>query len=514
MQCDICIVGMGIGGLATALALHRAGFTVIVVEKDSLLSDRKQGYGLTLTNSLSGPLSYLGLLEEGIERNCPSHCHFTFNSAGSILGYYGRALKAEGYSLEHYQKADQGGNRGNLRIPRQELRQMMLFRLPSECCRWGYRFISCEEHENNYNLTITFQSMQSDIDNLVVNARMLIGADGIRSVVRLHRDTILRQIDSSPLRYIGVSVILGISAIDHPLLRNRGFYVLDGQHRLFTMPFLSSDGEQQQEQLSTDSLSSSHLPFPPPQIMWQLSFSGVTEAEAMTLKSSSFASILTEAKRRTNTWFPAVHDLLNATLDREVWATPLYDRDAMQAMRAAEQQNTQAACMTVLGDACHPMSMFKGQGANQALEDATLFAKKLVQRVEEEQKKASRKRKLSTTEEPSASPSTDESIASSSLLHNISKDTICSVLRTFEREMVTRADKKVQASRQAAAFLHSLAALDEVIGISGIHDEEVAEILGMLREEGLHAGEGETIEDKMVTTVIKYRQSLKGDATS
>jgi hypothetical protein len=100
-----------------------------------------------------------------------------------------------------------------------------------------------------------------------VRCEVLVGADGVRSRVRQLRDTkkftlkqaapnhhqqqqqhqqqgrgddsphCPQQWSPTPLTFLGVNVIIGISPARHPLLEKQGFYVLDGQHRLFTMPF-------------------------------------------------------------------------------------------------------------------------------------------------------------------------------------------------------------------------------------------------------------------------------------
>ena len=72
----VAIIGGGLSGLATALALQKIGIKCTVFEKDSCFSDRMQGYGLTLTNNTKGPLNALGLLDECIERDCPSNAHW------------------------------------------------------------------------------------------------------------------------------------------------------------------------------------------------------------------------------------------------------------------------------------------------------------------------------------------------------------------------------------------------------------------------------------------------------
>ena len=134
---SIGIVGGGLGGLACALSLQQAGFTrVTVLEKDASFDDRMQGYGLTLTNNPKGPLAKLGLLQECVDADCPSHCHWVFNPKGEILGYYGRCFNpardcSSGKDISSGLKDDtcNSAARGNLRVPRQILRKMLLSKL-------------------------------------------------------------------------------------------------------------------------------------------------------------------------------------------------------------------------------------------------------------------------------------------------------------------------------------------------------------------------------------------------
>jgi hypothetical protein len=60
---------------------------------------------------------------------------------------------------------------------------------------------------------------------------VLIGADGIRSQIRSVKM-------GDELKYLGVMAVVGTTPHQHPLLASRGFYTVDGIHRLFTMPFV------------------------------------------------------------------------------------------------------------------------------------------------------------------------------------------------------------------------------------------------------------------------------------
>ena len=147
--------------------------------------------------------------------------------------------------------------------------------------------------------------------------------------------------------------------------------------------------------------------------MWQLSFSDMDEVAALALKASPEDAVLREALGRTAAWFSPVQELIRGSVPGETWATPLYDREPM-----AQWRKGAGSRVTVLGDACHPMAMFKGQGANQALEDAPLLAAWLG----------------------------DKSGAGRGQ-GRLTRQTLLTRLRCFEREMLARTTPKVRSDR-------------------------------------------------------------------
>ena len=225
LDVDVAIIGAGIAGLALAVALElahaqRRGASsppsssaparplVRVFERDARFDQRRQGYGLTM--QAAHTLEALGLLAEVRARDCASDEHWTFAPCGSVLGYFGRELRAEGGGL--HRAADGGGGdgggddgdgdgdsdgagagdldggdnagagggsvaaarvagahahaaaaayvrgnvalehlspaaeRGNLRIPREDLRRLLLSRLPGgeagRCVEYGARLVA------------------------------------------------------------------------------------------------------------------------------------------------------------------------------------------------------------------------------------------------------------------------------------------------------------------------------------------------------------------------------------
>ena len=131
-----------------------------------------------------------------------------------------------------------------------------------------------------------------------------------------------------------------------------------------------------------------------------------------------------EARRRCR-WHDPIPQILAATQQAQVSGYPVYDRALLEPDMLAK-----GAHVTLIGDAAHPMSPFKGQGANQALLDALALARGITKNC----------RPSSQWKEAGVRQS---------------------VLTEFEAEMLQRSAPKVKDSAEAAQFLHSDIVLHE-----------------------------------------------------
>jgi 2-polyprenyl-6-methoxyphenol hydroxylase-like FAD-dependent oxidoreductase len=387
----VAIIGGGIGGVALAVACLHRGIPFTLYERDSSFDVRSQGYGLTLQQA-SKAIEGLGVfsLKDGVI----STRHVVHTTAGKVIGEWGMRKWMQSES-----DRKTSPKRTNVHIARQSLRLALLEQLGGhDAVQWGHHLVDFKEGEGE-GVELNFQ-----VDGALKSARadLVVGADGIRSSVR----RLLIGEEIAPLRYLGCIVILGIcplealGGLDSILLDSATvFQTANGNERIYMMPYTSDS------------------------VMWQLSFP-MSEKEAKDLSAQGVQALKAEACRRTQ-WHDPIPQILAATLEAQISGYPVYDRELLESAWL-----TKGGPVTLIGDAAHPMSPFKGQGANQALLDALALAREISKGC----KPLSPWRKAGVR---------------------------ASVLTEFESEMLARCASKVKGSEEAAQFLHSEIVLHE-----------------------------------------------------
>eukprot|EP00392_Amoebophrya_sp_AT5.2_P002392 g2397.t1 len=501
----IVIAGGGIGGNALAVALQRKGFTdIVVLEQDPSFDSRKQGYGLTVqrldaTSKLGVDLSH---------DDAPSTSHYTFDPSGKILGFYGEAFSAK--------FREESTNSGRfVHLPRQVLRKRIVEQIadPEKTIMWGSRLKNFEVFETNDAKTSAHASSKKKkqksksssapssrvkvtlTDGRTLDAALLIGADGIFSSVRKQL-----SLPGDRLNYVGLVVVLGIvnekadfaeaagephapawtaSSCDRPtsscgtstknpavppLTYRRIFETVDGVTRIYVMPFTTTS------------------------TMWQLSFPITSEQEARELCKDS-ARLKTEIVARCKAWHDPVGFLLKATPLSEMSGYPVYDRELLQpsvlrggggSHQAVEGTNTLHRRVTLIGDAAHPMTPFRAQGANQALSDAVLLADTLAE---------------SLVKTAASSPRVSGEGT------NVVDAAFDAFLPVFEEKMLSRSSRMVTGSREKAKELHSSLVLQPARKVQREAAIDMVSAIPLLREGGI--GSWTAVEDKGLDVAVR-----------
>ncbi len=380
---NLAIIGGGIAGVALAVACLHRGIPFTLYERDTNFEARSQGYGLTLQQA-SKSLKGFGLFK--LHQGVISSRHVVHTTEGKVIGEWGMRKWMQTKEVSALKPS-------NIHIARQALRLELLNQLGGpNFVKWDHKLIALQK-DTTEGVKLRFK-VNGNLRE--TSADLVVGADGIRSTVR--KLLPLKYNDS--LHYLGCIVILGIcplnklKGLNSPLLDSATvFQTANGKERIYMMPY------------TTDS------------IMWQLSFP-LSETEAKALSNKGPKELKNEASRRTQ-WHNPIPQVLKATSEANISGYPVYDRELLNS-EAMENLGE----ISLIGDAAHPMSPFKGQGANQALLDALALARGISRGCQP----SSKWREVGIRK---------------------------SVLTEFEAEMIYRTTPKVKDSAAAVKFLHS-----------------------------------------------------------
>jgi 2-polyprenyl-6-methoxyphenol hydroxylase-like FAD-dependent oxidoreductase len=309
------IVGAGIGGLATALALRQQNHDVQVVEAAAEL--REIGAGVVLGANAMQALDRLGV-------------HDAVKAAGfpiirvSLLDRHGQMLN-DVDTLPFTRRIGYD----NLAIHRADLQRVLLENLPPGVVQLGKALERFEQKGSQVTAYFT--------DGSKLEGQALIGADGIRSRVR-------RQLlpDSQP-RYAGYTCWRGvIEAQVLNLPAGRSTETWGGTGRFGVVPLGNG------------------------QVYW---FACINSAQAQNPHYRAFR--LADLQRHFADYHSPIPELLALTSDEQVIWGDIIDLKPLRHFNFGR--------VLLLGDAAHATTPNMGQGAGQAVEDAAALAGCLAQ---------------------------------------------------------------------------------------------------------------------------------------
>ncbi|RFS84206.1 salicylate 1-monooxygenase [Actinomadura spongiicola] len=312
-QLTVAVAGAGIAGLTLAAALCRNGIDCHVYEQAERLAE--VGAGVQVAPNATRLLRRLGLADrlsavavapEAIEaRRWDDGALLRRTPLGDLCR---RRFGAPYYTLH-----------------RADLHDALLSLVPPDRVHLGARGVAVTQDAGAARLRMA--------DGAEIAADLVVGADGIHSVVREHLVT------DRP-RYSGHTIYRGLvpaEKVPHLVAEPRVRLWFGPERHCVCYPV--SSGEQ-------------------------VSFGATVPASDWREESWSARGDVADLAAAYRGWHADVAELIGAAETVGRWA--LHDRESIDRLGAGR--------VAVIGDAAHPMLPFQAQGANQAVEDAVVLA--------------------------------------------------------------------------------------------------------------------------------------------
>jgi 2-polyprenyl-6-methoxyphenol hydroxylase-like FAD-dependent oxidoreductase len=303
---EVLIIGAGIGGLTLAAALRQRGFACRLFERTTEL--RPVGAGILVQASALRALHTLGLDAKVAAAGQDVRLGLVTTERGRVLQRTSLAFLADELGV------------GTVAIHRGRLQEVLL------AGAFGAPLVQNAE-------LVSFEAEGEEVaahfsDGSRIEGALLVGADGLRSVVR-------RQLlGETPLRYAGYTSWRGVAAVTGTVPPDEvtemwgpgarfGFATIGGGQTYWFAVLNAPEGASEPDSLEVVTRHFSHFAAPVPR-------------------------------------------LLECTRAEHVLRTDIHDR--------APASSWSRGAVTLLGDAAHPTTPNLGQGGSMAIEDAVVLA--------------------------------------------------------------------------------------------------------------------------------------------
>lgn len=347
------IIGGGLGGLCLAQGLKKAGVRASVYERDETPSSRLQGFRIHIDPQGSTAL-----------HEClPADLWEIFDATG---GDFSQGFSVLTEQLEELLTMGVNGERpaeGIARhrsISRITLRHVLRAGL-EDSVHFNKRFVRYEEMADG-----RLQAMLEDGSSALGD--VLIGADGVHSAVRKQYLPELNPVDTGVVALGGkVPLSAGVMSLAPVRLLDGPVMVLPPEPCSLFMAMWKRSAAAQEP---LRHLGIEELPQGDENYMI-LGLGGKPEFLGLERVDSSNGKALKDVmRRRAARWHPNLRKLVEMADEREMSITPL--------RTSVEPAPWKTTPITLLGDAIHSMTPYRGIGANIALKDAALLSSKLA----------------------------------------------------------------------------------------------------------------------------------------
>ena len=313
------MIGAGLGGMTVTGFLQRAGFNVTIYEQAPAFS--RIGAGIIISPNVTKVLRRLGIEQRIIDAGIKPHAYISRAwDTGEIM-----------YKIAFDAASEARYGAAYLAIHRGDLHSQLEKGIAPESIAFNHRLVAMEEAPGGMRLIFE--------NATVVEADIVVGADGINSRVREH------ILGTQAPRFIGSvahRTIFPTEALD-------GFKIPDctkwwGSDRHILAYFMTSRRDEV------------YVIGVVPRADW--------EVDAAMLPGSREELMANFAK-----FHPDLLRVIEAATEVTVW--PIFDRE--------RDDRWSAGRVVLLGDACHPMRPFMGAGGAMAVEDGAILSRCLVE---------------------------------------------------------------------------------------------------------------------------------------
>ncbi|KAI0023336.1 putative monooxygenase [Xylariomycetidae sp. FL0641] len=330
----VLIVGAGLGGLTLAQCLRKQGISYEIFERDVDMASRSQGYAI-------GMHSILNELEANVCSDMPplreSTHHLAPLNLPTQIALYARSTRIG---------VQDSPETPVLRANRARLRKWLATQIPVQ---WNKRLQSIEE--SGEQVTLRFE------DGSHASGDIVVGADGVHSVVReyLIPQTVLNYVPRAVIT--GQTVLTG-AAMERQLSLAHSCYIAMAEPTGDTL--FAGLNQVNDDQNSGDYYWS---------VSWQDHDVGKPDHW---LKTASKSEKLARARLTADDLDPKLAEIIHLTPEEGI-------PDAQIVYRDADISELPVGRVTLLGDAAHPMTPFRGEGGMHAFRDAINLSKLLSQ---------------------------------------------------------------------------------------------------------------------------------------
>jgi salicylate hydroxylase len=319
----VLVAGGGIGGLTTAIALRHHGIDALVLEQAKVLTEI--GAGIQIAANAAIVLRELGveaaIRAVGVK---PQSYDYRDLRTGKML-----------YQAPLGDEAAQRYGAPMYNIHRADLVQILSDAVPPEAKRFDARVVNVSQDADGVEVRLQ--------DGEIVRGDVLVGCDGIHSVVRQH---LRGQEDKHFANILMWRSLIPAERVEGLELPERGNYWFGPGRTLITY-------------------------WVRPKNLYSILAS--VPAREVTRESWDESGDISEMLRSFEDAEPRARRMLEQC--QSVFITGMYYRDPIDSWSSGR--------VTLLGDAAHPMVPFLAAGAGQSIEDAWTFARVLSRRQDD-----------------------------------------------------------------------------------------------------------------------------------